>query len=75
MIVASIIYGSSPFPVLINNTNTSAILNPGFRGFVIQAQSMPGENLIGTFMPDAVQLQKYLDCLDSMGNRANVSAS
>ena len=40
---------------------------------MIQAQSVPGGNLIGTFMPDAVQLQKYLDCLDSMGNRANVS--
>ena len=63
---------------MIKDTNTSAMLNPnitGFRGFVIQAQSMPGGNLIGTFMPDAEQLQQYLDCPDSMGNRASVSAS
>ena len=49
-------------------------MNPGFRGFVIQAQSVPGGNLIGTFIPDTVQLQQYLNCPDSMGNVANVSA-
>ena len=42
---------------------------------MIQAQSVPGGNLIGTFMPDAEQLQQYLDCRDSMGNMASVSAS
>ena len=49
-------------------------MNPGFRGFVIQAQSVPGGNLIGTFIPDTVQLQQYLNCPDSMRNVAKVSA-
>ena len=47
-------------------------MNPGFRGFVIQAQSVPGGNLIGTFIPDTVQLQQYLNCPDSMRNVAKV---
>ena len=41
---------------------------------MIQAQSVPGGNLIGTFIPDTVQLQQYLNCSDSMGNVAKVSA-
>ena len=59
-----------PFPVLINDT-----VNPniGFRGFVVQAQSVPGENLIGIFLVNSAQFQQYLDCRDSLGNIAMVS--
>ena len=58
---------------MINDT-TPDDAEPGFRGFVIQAQSVPGGNLVGTLMPDTVQLQQYLDCPDSMNNGASVSA-
>ena len=42
---------------------------------MVQAQSVPGGNLIGTFLVNIDESQQYLDCTDSMGNVAMVSTS
>ena len=44
---------------------------------MVQAQSVPGENLIGVFLVNSAQFQQYLDCRDNdnLGNMAMVSTS